>query len=208
MAKCPDWVDPESDEKLRPVVEGMTEFHRFILKRASSRFLLSPEIKIWHERVFRGVVPLSYHAGNFRSDSRDRPCLAQEIQIGGSSGAPYRDVPHLMQELSDEMRIAIIATDKYVSSGPTATHKARAVVQLAALYAGKIIQIHPFINGNGRMSRLLTNYVLCRYGYPTAYYDSYPRPGGDYAAANAACMSGNFSPLYQYLLVCLGQKSG
>src|SRR6266567_2457423 len=101
-----------------------------------------------------------------------------------------------MQELSDEMWDAIERTDRYVSHNPTPTDRACAVVQLAALYAGKFIQIHPFINGNGRMSRLTVNYVFQRYGYPMPYYNPYPRPAADYSAVGHACMAGNFDPLY------------
>ena len=40
------------------------------------------------------------------------------------------------------------------------------VVQFAALACQKLESIHPFIDGNGRISRLLMNYVLHSHGYP------------------------------------------
>lgn len=39
-------------------------------------------------------------------------------------------------------------------------------LELAALVHLKFVSIHPFSDGNGRMSRLLMNFVLHRYGYP------------------------------------------
>jgi len=30
----------------------------------------------------------------------------------------------------------------------------------------KFVSIHPFMDGNGRITRLLMNYILNRYGYP------------------------------------------
>ena len=39
-------------------------------------------------------------------------------------------------------------------------------VQLAALVHLKLLTIHPFADGNGRMSRLMMNFVLYKYGYP------------------------------------------
>ena len=39
-------------------------------------------------------------------------------------------------------------------------------VELAALVHLKFVTIHPFGDGNGRISRLMMNYVLNRFGYP------------------------------------------
>jgi Fic family protein len=57
-------------------------------------------------------------------------------------------------------------------------------VQLAALVHLKLVTIHPFTDGNGRISRLMMNFVLYKYGYPmlnipyerrTGYYNSLER---------------------------------
>jgi Fic family protein len=54
-------------------------------------------------------------------------------------------------------------------------------VEQAALAHFRLVHIHPFVDGNGRTARLLTNLVLIREGYPTAvirrdrrldYYDA------------------------------------
>ncbi len=57
-------------------------------------------------------------------------------------------------------------------------------VQLAALVHLKLVTIHPFADGNGRITRLMMNFVLYKYGYPmlnipyerrTGYYNSLER---------------------------------
>lgn len=39
-------------------------------------------------------------------------------------------------------------------------------VKLAALFHYRYIRIHPFEDGNGRIARLLVNYILSRHGWP------------------------------------------
>jgi len=39
-------------------------------------------------------------------------------------------------------------------------------VEMAALFHYRYIRIHPFEDGNGRIARLLMNYILTRHGYP------------------------------------------
>jgi Fic family protein len=39
-------------------------------------------------------------------------------------------------------------------------------IELAALFHYRYIRIHPFEDGNGRIARLLVNYILLKHGYP------------------------------------------
>ncbi len=44
--------------------------------------------------------------------------------------------------------------------------KTLSVIELATLFHYRYIRIHPFEDGNGRIARLLVNYILLRHGYP------------------------------------------
>lgn len=202
-SNCPAWDQPGTEHNREAIVGGMAEFQKFTHRNSKSHILDHGDLKTWHQRIFSASVPLGYYAGNFRSDDSRYPCLMVNNGVGARRGALYQDVPRLMQELSGEMTNRTIEIDGFVGRNPTPADKARWVVMLAALYSGGFVRIHPFLNGNGRLSRLVANYIFDRYGYPAAYFNPFPRPITEYQTASEAAMVGNFSPMFQYLLTCL-----
>jgi Fic family protein len=44
-------------------------------------------------------------------------------------------------------------------------------VSFAAQAHFKLVDIHPFVDGNGRTARLLMNFILMKYGYPIAIFE-------------------------------------
>lgn len=46
------------------------------------------------------------------------------------------------------------------------SEKIMSPIELATLFHYRYIRIHPFEDGNGRISRLIVNYILYRHGYP------------------------------------------
>ena len=75
----------------------------------------------------------------------------------------------------------------------------RAIAETAAWMHAELIRIHPFVNGNGRLSRLVGNAVLVRYGLPPVLRLC-PRPGGTYATAASAAMLGDHMPMAEYVI--------
>lgn len=91
-------------------------------------------------------------------------------------------------------------------------------IQLASLFHYRYIRIHPFEDGNGRMARLLVNYILCKHGYPMIVVKSTEK--NQYLSALNQCdvavglipsdganaQLNQINPLTNYLSHCLEQS--
>ena len=204
MPACPPWFQAERDDQLPLVVAGLAEFYRFIIAACKKRYIVGHgDIKTYHEKVFKKVVPLGYYAGNYRSRDQARPCLAQDVQVDGVRGEAFLTVPDSMRDFSSELHDLVVRTDEYLQQPVSATERAQAIAQLAAVAMGRFIRIHPFLNGNGRMVRMLVNYIFKRYGYPMPFNQAQIRPPeNEYALASSKSMgpAPDPNPLYVYLL--------
>jgi Fic family protein len=102
------------------------------------------------EKVIRELNGIVMHdidhewAGRYRNSN---------VIIGGASHAPPEaiDVPRLMHELI-----------KWTKEEGQKLHP----IERAALFHHRLVFIHPFIDGNGRTTRLAMNIILLRAGYP------------------------------------------
>ncbi|MBD3209899.1 Fic family protein [Candidatus Micrarchaeota archaeon] len=76
-----------------------------------------------------------------------------DVHIRGSEYdfPPWKDVPKLMTELLN-----------WYEKNKEKIHP----VELAAIFHTRFVTIHPFADGNGRMARLLMNYILQINGFP------------------------------------------
>ncbi|MEK6943167.1 MAG: Fic family protein [Nanoarchaeota archaeon] len=96
----------------------------------------------WHEMIFRESK--DYIAGKLR--------IHKIIVTGSRTSFPApEDVPKLLAEFFGWY---------------SKNEKRMNPVELAALSHLKFVTIHPYSDGNGRISRLLANYVLIRHEYP------------------------------------------
>jgi len=68
---------------------------------------------------------------------------------------------------------------------------------LAALFHYKFVAIHPFDDGNGRLSRILMNLILMRNGYPPVVIKMEDRQ--NYYANLSQADTGNYWPFIEYI---------
>jgi len=94
-----------------------------------------------HELIFSGILE---NAGNYRN---------AQVYIEGSdyTPPPAFEVPLLMKELLE-----------WLDENPQELRP----IEIAAVFHYKLVSIHPFDDGNGRIGRLLMNLLLIRHGYP------------------------------------------
>jgi Fic family protein len=129
-------------------------------------------IKYIHSIVLRDIN--DRYAGRYRD--------VDVIIVGAKHMPPLPDkVPGLMSELSSWL---VERQDK------NDLHP----VEFAALAHYKLVNIHPFIDGNGRTSRLLMNLILLKYGYPIAIIDCEKEPRSIYYNAIRKADEGDSLP--------------
>lgn len=92
----------------------------------------------WHKEIFGGTK--SDIAGKFRN---------YLVRVGNYIAPDWQDVPKLMGQFM-----------KFVNDSNLN------VVELSARAHYRFEKIHPFGDGNGRIGRLIMNYILWRNGYP------------------------------------------
>lgn len=121
------------------------------------------DIRQIHYLVLKGID--DSNAGKYRNVT---------VEIGGSNYKPPspESIPSQMHDFSRWLAIISCIDNKY---------GALEAVLYAAVAHTWFVYIHPFIDGNGRVARLLMNLILMRYGYPIAiitkedrlrYYDA------------------------------------
>lgn len=109
-------------------------------------------------RNLSGGISTSYviHAGQYKT----RPNSVLTRYGDRFEYASPEETPALMSDLVDWYN------DAEVSGEYTP-------VELAALFHYRYIRIHPFEDGNGRIARLMVNYILARHGWPMIVVRSY-----------------------------------
>lgn len=129
---------------LREIYESLGHAEAFDALQAmvNTRQLTTADILRLHKLFYKRLNP--DQAGKFRT--------AQVFISGSHYPLPTaNEIPKLMGEFL-----------AWYQQNETNLHP----VKLAALTHQKFVFIHPFIDGNGRVARLLMNLVLLRFGYP------------------------------------------
>lgn len=150
-----------SNRPLSDVQESLAHQKVFLAALSPGERLDRSSFFAWHRALFRETKP--EHAGLVRQS---------QVQIRGSRFIP--PAPFEIDPLLDD----------FFRWLPRAWKSLHPVV-LAALVHLRLVTIHPFADGNGRVTRIAMNFVLYRKGYPMLDIP-YERRAGYYRALERA----------------------
>lgn len=105
----------------------------------------------------------------------------EQVRILGADFIPpnYLKLPNLMKELAE-----------WINKNPEKLN----IIDFSAHAHYKLARIHPYVDGNGRVARLLMNIILMRDGYPPAIILNNDRKR--YISTLGSAGHGNFDPFF------------
>ncbi len=106
--------------------------------------------------------------------------------------APPEDVPVLMHDLVNKLNAA---QEKISRGDKDSVHP----LVLASRFHLDFVTIHPFYDGNGRMSRILSNMILIANGYPPFYIKESERLAYYQYLGDIQAYGGNTDLFYDYM---------
>lgn len=198
---CPTWTS-DSDEHVSPecfqAIEAVVED---ACRRVQSRCPTRGDIAQWHRAAFREVVPLDYYAGHFRQEHHEYICLGINVGVDNAPGFTFRVVVRAITQLCEyvDRELAVLEV-RWSTLSPA--DRVQRIAMVVGVAVGRFVHIHPFINGNGRISRVLWTVLLARLGLPRQL-SVLRRPGAPYGDVMQAAMRGDYGPAVAVVLQAL-----
>ena len=142
-------------------VAGYAELMELVFQSWESIRVSENYIKQLHRDLLRYSKKDEYHRGKYKKSSNEVTAFdskGKQIGVIFKPATPF-DTPRLMKELVSWFKEAL----KSPSVHPLLS---------IAVFVVVFLQIHPFQDGNGRLSRILTTLFLLRSGYSYVSYSS------------------------------------
>jgi Fic family protein len=131
-----------SKKQQSDAIETQKHYDLFMRLVTGKTFKITQNIVFsWHDEIF-GQTKIG-EAGHIRQHS---------VGVISNEKINFASVP----EISKRLKEFFVWLNKYDGN----------IVEFACLAHYKFVSIHPFADGNGRISRLIMNYILYKYDYP------------------------------------------
>ncbi len=147
------------DQEVAGYAEAMTQIHESFAEINISE----NNIKYLHKVLMQFSEKDQWHLGEYKKNSNHVAAYdtnGKQIGVIFETASPF-DTPRMMEELITRMF-------KQLSEE---THPLLVISDFAL----RFLAIHPFQDGNGRLSRVLTNLMLLQHGYQFVMYSSHER---------------------------------
>ncbi len=142
-------------------VAGYAEVMETVFSHADAITLTENHIKQLHRDLLVYSAKDERHRGNYKTNPNNVSAFdaeGKEIGIVFETATPF-DTPHLMAELVEWVNDAL-------------NEKQFHPLLVIAIFTVVLLAIHPFQDGNGRLSRVLTTLLLLRSSYAYVPYSS------------------------------------
>ena len=164
----------------------------------------------WHRGVYAGVKTDSdYPLGEFRGSDVTKALRECNVAVGNIPGVLAERVAAELRRFEESMSRRLVNLDAESPGDVSESPALLRVVELASFAYGEWVRIHPFADGNGRTARILSNWILVRYGLPPVLRLR-PRPDSiDYANASKQSMAtGDHRLMERYVVDQLSRQFG
>ena len=209
-ADCPPWEyrdHPNSSSVIQNRLQSLLMHIR--VSNAETLGLVSDSRRV-HRQLFTELTPkgYNYYAGHYRG-SHFRCLKFRPVGIRGDPrvGYPAEDVEMAMRRLEEYLRSGIMGLDESFALPKAKLSAQRKLHYLVVFVSRMFVQfltIHPYVNGNGHIARLMVWAVLGRFGYWPNRWQIEPRTEDpEYITTIRAYRSGQPQRLEHYILRCI-----
>jgi len=142
-------------------VAGYAETMELVFQSWEEITLTENHIKQLHRDLLKYSEKDAHHRGKYKTQSNSVAAFdktGKEIGVVFETATPF-DTPRLMKEAVDWAKEEI-------------TNRQLHPLLVTAIFIVVFLEIHPFQDGNGRLSRILTTLLLLRAGYSYVPYSS------------------------------------
>lgn len=178
-------VSPDDMNELELELLGQL-YTELLREQLPHQQLTVDDLKAWHRRWLGNVYAW---AGQERSVNMSK---------GDFLFAPAAQVPRLLTEF--ETKCLARWTPCHALSGES-------LAEAIAVTHVEFILVHPFREGNGRLSRLLADVMAVQAGHDPLDYRSWEAHKNQYILAIHAGVAGNYQPMYRCVQEAMGQRS-